>query len=117
LNAESPRKAPRLPKRLSPVSRLLVTGRKIHNGPFSVYWSEKETRKAANPFLIVGKKALALASDRNRAKRLAREIYRLSPLTRGKDLLIAIRISKRPEKLTMSAFKEGLDPILERIFK
>ena len=70
-----------------------------------------KSRKAQKPFLIiVPKKIVRLAVERNRLKRLVREAFRLKPpvVSEGKTYLV--KVFRRPEK-------PGLDDMVYQLKK
>jgi ribonuclease P protein component len=120
----SPKK-PQTPKKRGSlqVQTILKAGKRIEKDFLALYWMsagtepEKGKEKKVFPpkvFLIVGKRALRLAHERNRAKRLIREICRKWRPAEEKKFQLAIRVVKEPPKLTMACFKDCLESLLER---
>jgi len=111
-----PKRSPRGSRRLQ---RILKSGKKCEKNCFAVYWSKDvespPLEKKKQLFLIVGKRALRLAHERNRAKRLIREIYRKTLKAQNTQVGIAIRVVRRPPALTTQFFRETLEPLLRKV--
>jgi ribonuclease P protein component len=111
-------------RRTSPaIETIFKSGQKASNEVLALYWrflgNEKtgaSSKKAPKPFLIVGKQALKFAHERNRAKRVLRELYRQYAHERKDSCQAAIRVIKRPERLTTPYLKSYLEPLLKKVF-
>jgi len=73
--------------------RIRNTGSRLDCGPFLLNFKRTEGRGAARFAVIAAKKSLPLAVDRNRAKRLARELFRSDPAAfpAGWEVVLVVR--------------------------
>ncbi|MEY2820466.1 MAG: ribonuclease P protein component [Opitutales bacterium] len=80
--------------------RLRATGSRIDCGPFVLNLGRTGVSGPARFAVIAAKKSLPLAVDRNRAKRLARELFRTDPAAfpEGWEIVLVVRSSmlRRP---------------------
>jgi ribonuclease P protein component len=111
-------------RRASPeIETIFKSGQKTSNEVLALYWkfggsgkAGASHQKTSKPFLIVGKQALRFAHERNRAKRVLRELYQQHANDRKESCRMAIRVIKRPERLTTSCLKSYLEPLLKKAF-
>jgi len=83
----------------------------------TLYWLDPQGERAVSQkkiFLVVAKRIIRLAHERNRAKRLIREICRERFRAAKTSFPVVVRVARTPEKLTMPLFKNCLDPLLEK---
>ena len=74
-------------------NRLRQEGSRLDCGPFLLNLRPTGVKGPARFAVIAAKKSLPLAGDRNRAKRLARELFRTDPLAfpAGWEVVLVIR--------------------------
>lgn len=74
-------------------ARIRNTGSRLDCGPFLLNFKKGQADAPARFAVIAAKKTLPLAVDRNRAKRLARELFRTDPgaFPRGAEVVLVIR--------------------------
>jgi ribonuclease P protein component len=74
-------------------ARIRNTGSRLDCGPFLLNFKRGEGAGPARFAVIAAKKSLPLAVDRNRAKRLARELFRTDPAAfpAGAEVVLVIR--------------------------
>ena len=115
--------APKPKKRGSPQLQLIFkNGKRCEKDFLALYWMrlpdkvliDRASASEKKVFLIVGKRALRLAHDRNRAKRLLRELYRAYVHAEKKKYQWAIRVARPPGALTLPRFKERFDFLMEK---
>ena len=101
-----------------PLNHLFKTGKRARRGFLAIHWSEVLTGQTKGKlYLGVSKRLLAKAVDRNRAKRIIREIVRkwLEGKKMNRNLLI--RLAEKPASLSSLFFRESLSPLLDKIKK
>lgn len=74
-------------------NRIRTTGSRLDCGPFLLNFKRTEGGGPTRFAVIAAKKSLRLAVDRNRAKRLARELFRTdpAPFPPGWEVVLVIR--------------------------
>jgi ribonuclease P protein component len=74
-------------------ARIRNTGSRLDCGPFLLNFKRTDGPAPARFAVIAAKKTLPLAVDRNRAKRLARELFRTDPAAfpAGAEVVLVIR--------------------------
>jgi ribonuclease P protein component len=74
-------------------NRLRQAGSRLDCGPFLLNFRPTDSHGPARFAVIAAKKSLPLAVDRNRAKRLARELFRTDPAAfpAGWEVVLVIR--------------------------
>lgn len=74
-------------------ARLRHTGSRLDCGPFLLNYKRSEAAGPARFAVVAAKKSLPLAVDRNRAKRLARELFRTDPaaFAAGWEVVLVVR--------------------------
>jgi len=108
-------------KKSSILQGIFKSGNKRSSDFLILYWRKKPASEEARQlsskslFTIVGKRALSQAQERNRAKRLIREIYRKWQAKEKRECYLAVRLIKRPPRLTYKTFQENLEPLLKKI--
>ena len=65
-------------KRSEDFRRIVRNSRTVREGGVALYWSAKEMEDKSRFGVLVSRKALRRAVDRNRAKRIAREFFRMN---------------------------------------
>jgi ribonuclease P protein component len=117
LKRESSRDKKKAKKKGSPeLIKILESGKRRQKDIFAIYWNAAaDERKSSKLFLGVSKRTLSKAHERNRAKRIIREIYREWLRKQKKKYIIMIRIVKTPDELKTPYFKQSLEPLLGKI--
>ena len=101
-----------------PLNHLFKTGKRARKGFLAIHWSEALTGQAQGKlYLGVSKRFLAKAVDRNRAKRVVREIVRQWLKGKKMNRNILIRLTEKPAMLRTPLFRECLLPLLNKIEK
>lgn len=98
--------------------KIFESRRKTQQSFLITYWRllpEGEKPKT-RLFLSVSKKVFSLAHDRNRTKRLVREIYRQWGGEKKEKYQIMVRLIKTPGEMTTPCFRETLEPVFKKIF-
>ncbi|MFM7210188.1 MAG: ribonuclease P protein component [Verrucomicrobiota bacterium] len=98
--------------------RLRTTGSRIDCGPFVLNVGPGAVGRPARFAVIAAKKSLPLAVDRNRVKRLARELFRTDPsaFPDGWEVVLVARASmlRRPLAELRRVFAQAADRAVGR---
>jgi len=101
-----------------PLNHLFKTGKRAKKGFLVIHWSEAFSgQPGGSLYLGVSKRLLAKAVDRNRAKRIIREIVRQWLGEKKMNRHILIRLTEKPKTLRTPLFREYLLPLLNKIEK
>ena len=101
-----------------PLNYLFKTGKRAKKGFLALHWSGALAEQSGGQlYLGVSKRLLAKAVDRNRAKRIVREIVRQWLEGEKMNRNILIRLTEKPEILTTPLFRDCLLPLLSKIEK
>lgn len=102
-------------------NRIRTQGSRLDCGPFLLNFSRGGAEAPARFAVIAAKKSIPLAVNRNRAKRLARELFRADPAAfpAGWEIVLVVRpgmLKRRFEDLK-AAFALGASKILAQAAK
>jgi len=97
------------------VRRIFENRKKCTEGFLAAYW--RFASQKGKLYISVSKKVLPLAHERNRAKRIIRETYRLWPAGKKEKCQIMIQLREKPGALSSACFKKSLEPLLEKIYQ
>ena len=107
------------------IERLFKNGKSISEKPFRAIWNFKENNDNVfvKSLIVVSKKRLKLAADRNAMKRRIKEAYRLQKkqleffLERNNRQLNLAIIYQQEEILDYKVLEEKIDLLLGRLIK
>lgn len=87
----------------------------VSNGPFSLRF--KKTPQKRGLAVVIGAKVLPRAVDRNRFRRLTREVFRQEKENLPKNTSFVVFMNQKISKNSLVGVKELIVPLLDKAFR